>query len=128
MITVYYDGKCGLCSKEINYYKRIAPPNIFNWHDITRDAETFTQKGYLLTDGLKALHAEDAEGHMHIGVDAFILIWKQLKYWRYLGFCVGLPGIRHLANFAYRVFANWRFARLSHCQVALADEKQKVQA
>ena len=23
--TVFYDGKCGLCSKEINHYKKIAP-------------------------------------------------------------------------------------------------------
>ena len=27
MITVYYDGKCGLCSKEINYYNKISQVN-----------------------------------------------------------------------------------------------------
>ena len=25
LVTVFYDGKCGLCSKEINHYKKIAP-------------------------------------------------------------------------------------------------------
>ena len=35
LITVFYDGKCGLCSKEINHYKKIAPQGIFNWQDIT---------------------------------------------------------------------------------------------
>ena len=24
-VTVFYDGKCGLCSREINHYKKIAP-------------------------------------------------------------------------------------------------------
>ena len=37
MITVFYDGKCGLCSKEINHYIKIAPEGIFNWQDITKD-------------------------------------------------------------------------------------------
>jgi predicted DCC family thiol-disulfide oxidoreductase YuxK len=30
MITVFYDGKCGLCRREIEYYKRIALEGIFN--------------------------------------------------------------------------------------------------
>ncbi|MDE4948910.1 DUF393 domain-containing protein, partial [Francisella tularensis subsp. holarctica] len=28
MIKVFYDGLCGLCTKEINQYKKIAPKNI----------------------------------------------------------------------------------------------------
>ena len=39
LTKVFYDGKCGLCSKEINYYKRIAPKNIFEWHDIASNPE-----------------------------------------------------------------------------------------
>ena len=29
MIQVFYDGKCGLCAKEIEYYKGIVPQGIF---------------------------------------------------------------------------------------------------
>ena len=29
MIKVLYDGKCGLCNKEISYYKKIANNKIF---------------------------------------------------------------------------------------------------
>ena len=35
MITVFYDGKCSLCSKEIKYYRNIAPVETFYWLDIT---------------------------------------------------------------------------------------------
>ncbi|MGB2492066.1 MAG: DCC1-like thiol-disulfide oxidoreductase family protein, partial [Candidatus Puniceispirillum sp.] len=37
MIQIYFDGKCGLCSKEIRYYQHIAPEGIFAWHDVATD-------------------------------------------------------------------------------------------
>ncbi len=118
-ITVFYDGACGLCSKEIEHYKAIAPVEIFEWIDITRDFSVFESLGYQKADGLRALHALDHQRNMHIGVDAFILIWTQLKRWRILGFFVSLPIIRHLAAFLYKHFANWRFKKLGYgaCQI-----------
>ena len=70
MITVFYDGKCGLCSKEINYYKKISDDGIFNWQDVTESAEYLKQQGISLSEGLKLLHAKDSDGKLHIGVDA----------------------------------------------------------
>ena len=102
MITVVYDGKCGLCSKEINHYSKMAPPNIFNWQYITESADELNKEGISLSEGLRLLHAKDEEGLVHVGVDAFILIWKQLRRWRILAFLVGLPIIRQIANTAYR--------------------------
>jgi predicted DCC family thiol-disulfide oxidoreductase YuxK len=124
MITVFYDGKCGLCSKEISHYRKIAPSNTFNWQDITESADELNQEGITLAEGLRLLHAKDNSGQIHVGVDAFILIWKQLSRWRVLAFLVGLPIIRHIANAAYRTFANWRFKKLEHCQLAARQEKK----
>jgi predicted DCC family thiol-disulfide oxidoreductase YuxK len=123
MITVFYDGKCGLCSKEINYYRKIAPNDIFDWQDITKSADELKKEGISLTEGLKLLHAKDEKGLMHVGVDAFILIWMQLRQWRFLATFVRLPAIHQIANIAYTVFANWRFKRLEHCQLAVKQEK-----
>ena len=124
MITVFYDGKCGLCSKEINHYRKIAPSNIFNWQDITKSTSELNKEGITLAEGLRLLHAKDNSGQMHVGMDAFILIWKQLKRWRMLAFLAGLPIIRHITNAAYRAFANWRFKKLEHCQLAARQEKK----
>lgn len=123
MITVFYDGKCGLCSKEINYYRKIAPNDIFDWQDITKSADELKKEGISLTEGLKLLHAKDEKGLMHVGVDAFILIWMQLRQWRFLATFVRLPAIHQIANIAYTAFANWRFKRLEHCQLAVKQEK-----
>ncbi len=122
MITVFYDGKCGLCSKEINHYKKIAPKGVFDWQDITESTEALTPYGITLAEGLKYLHVRDEKGAMHIGVDAFILIWRQLARWRVVAFFVALPLIHPLAKLAYRAFANQRFNRLEHCQLAAKQD------
>lgn len=122
MITVFYDGKCGLCSREINHYRKIAPQGIFSWQDITESAVELEEQGISLAQGLKLLHVKDASGEMHTGVDAFILIWRQLRRWHVLALFVGLPVVRQIANLTYRVFADWRFKRLAHCQLA-AEQK-----
>jgi predicted DCC family thiol-disulfide oxidoreductase YuxK len=124
MITVFYDGKCGLCCKEINHYRKIAPRGIFAWQDITQCADELKQAGVSLAQGLKWLHAKDDNGQLHVGVDAFILIWKQLKRWRILATFVALPLIRQLANIAYLAFANRRFKRLKHCQLAAKKDTE----
>ena len=117
MIQVYFDGKCGLCSKEIRYYQRIAPQGVFLWHDIATDPVPLAQHDISQEAALRQLHSQDAAGHWHIGVDAFALIWRHLRYWAVLSVIVKLPVINQLAQFAYRRFADYRFARLSHCQV-----------
>jgi predicted DCC family thiol-disulfide oxidoreductase YuxK len=125
MITVFYDGKCGLCRKEIEHYKCIAPESIFDWQDITINNSTLEALGILYTDGLKLLHAQDSQGNMHVGVDAFLLIWDQIPRWRIVAIIVSLPIIRPVANMAYKAFATWRFSRLAHCQIALKSQTQE---
>ena len=119
MITVFYDGKCGLCAREISHYRRIAPDGIFNWQDITQCPGALDAHGVSFAEGLKLLHAEDAQGRLHVGVDAFVLIWRQIRAWRILAAFIALPLVRQGAGLVYRVFAAWRFGRLSHCRLAL---------
>lgn len=123
MIKVFYDGKCGLCRREIDYYQTIAPDDVFEWVDITLDASGLEGLGVTYAEGLKLLHAQDAQGKLHVGVDAFILIWRHLPLWRVLSFIVGSGFIRPIAKFAYSAFAAWRFKRLAHCQIAIKPKE-----
>ena len=117
-VTVYYDGKCGLCRKEISHYKKIATEGQFIWSDIAHDAAPLSQLDVSQMDALRRLHATDRNGKLHIGVDAFILIWGQLPTWRPLAILVGLPVVRYIAAMLYNRFADYRFARLEHCQIS----------
>ena len=115
MITVFYDGKCGLCRREIEHYKKIAPPEVFAWQDITIFSETFLRKGYSVKDGLKALHVEDHMGVMHTGVDAFVIIWQKLpRPWSLLPLLLSIPLIMPMTEKLYFAFAAWRFNKLGY--------------
>ena len=118
MIQIYFDGKCGLCSKEIRYYQHIAPEGIFAWYDVATDPAPLQPLGVEQADALRRLHALDSQNKMHIGVDAFIVIWQHLPRWHLLAAFISLPGIRHFANFTYARFADYRFKRLPHCQIS----------
>ena len=118
MIEVFFDGKCGLCSKEIAYYKSIAPSGIFAWMDIATDASPLAAHQISQADALRHLHVRDAAGDWHIGAAAFLVIWRQLRYWRFLAVLVGLPIIHQIAAIVYNRFADYRFAKLVHCQIA----------
>ena len=124
MISVFFDGKCNLCSKEIDYYQRIAPKNTFNWVDITKTPGELDKFEIKLSDGLRLMHVADSNGNIFTGVDAFIIMWKQIKYWKFLGLFVSLPIVKQIANLLYQYFADWRFNRYEHCLIAQENEKR----
>lgn len=64
MIQVFYDGKCGLCSKEINHYKKIAPKNIFQWIDVNDSKVNFDKQPFDKVEALKFLHVKDNNGNI----------------------------------------------------------------
>lgn len=118
MIIVFYDGQCGLCQKEIRYYQSIAPDHLFDWQDITVNKKVLEEVGISYDKALRLFHAQDASGQIYIGVDAFILIWRQLPKWRILAMFVSLPLVKQLTNLAYQWFAAWRFKRQGYCQLS----------
>jgi predicted DCC family thiol-disulfide oxidoreductase YuxK len=56
-------------------------------------------------------------------VAAFTAIWYGLNYWRYLAIIINLPLLRPIVTFAYDRFADYRFSRLTHCQIAARTAK-----
>lgn len=118
MIRIFYDGACGLCRREINHYRKVAPEGVFDWVDVMANPTALANEPMSLADALMELHAKDDNGVMHVGVDAFLLIWRNIPSWRLVGTIAGFPPVTALMRAVYPVFARWRFARLAHCQVA----------
>ncbi len=124
MITVFYDDKCGLCKKEIRVYQKQDKKGVFLWQPLSElkfDPET---QSFSLVQALEKLHVRDNQGNLKIGVDAFIVIWKHLPYWKYLGLCASFAPIKWSLDLAYSQFAKRRFKRLDHCQIALREQSR----
>ena len=119
MLTVFYDGKGGLCSREIGHYMKISPPATFIWHDIANDPKHLEKINVSQSDALRRLHVFDQAGSIYVGIDAFIAIWKKLPRWRLLALICAIPGVRSILNLLYNKFADWKFSRSAHCQMSI---------
>jgi predicted DCC family thiol-disulfide oxidoreductase YuxK len=117
MIKVFYDDRCLLCLREIEYYKKISPPAIINWCGINQNISLLEKHGISYIESLKMLHAINAEGKIYCGIDSFIIIWQQLAGWKWLARLIKLPVIYQVSKYLYRVFAIWRFNRLTYCEI-----------
>jgi predicted DCC family thiol-disulfide oxidoreductase YuxK len=117
-IKVYFDGNCGLCSKEINYYNKIDKKNIFEWVNIYTHDTDLKKLGITKSEALMELHALDENDKIYKGIDSFILIWKNLSFfWSILGILVSFYPIYLTAKFAYKKFAIQRFNKLGYCDI-----------
>lgn len=106
-LTVFYDGGCPACSREIDLYRRRETAGRVAWVDLWRAGDALHAHGIAFDEAMRFLHAVDADGARHVGVDAFIEIWRRIPGFGAAAFAVGLPGVRTLAGAAYRAFAVW---------------------
>ena len=118
MIKILYDQHCSLCLKEINYYKSIAPKGIFMWCNLHKHNKLLHKYGITYNDALLSLHAIDDKDRIYRGIDAFCLLWNNLKRWRLLSFIIKLPLIYFISKIFYSYFAQWRFNKMKYCKVS----------
>ena len=77
-ITVYYDGLCQLCSREIDHYRTMNGAERISFIDITSAGFDALAEGLDPRKIHESLHVRSSDGQVHVGVDAFIRIWSQL--------------------------------------------------
>lgn len=103
--------------KKLHIIKKIAPDAVFNWLDITKDKTALNALNISLSDALKELHVQDTQGKILKGIDAFVVIWRNLPKFKYLAWFISLPCIKQIAQFCYLKFAAWRFKKSAHCKI-----------
>ncbi len=116
MLTVFFDGKCGMCNREINFYRRIAKKGAFKWQDVTDSSMNFDNEQFSLEQSLKLFHVKDKDNKLFVGVDAFLIIWSKIPFFKWLAKLGSLPVIYPILNKAYHAFAKWRFGRITYCK------------
>jgi len=107
-LIVYYDGGCPVCCWEVSAYSKLDRARRIHWIDIVALSESALPEGKTREDLLNRFHALDNNRSWHVGVDAFAVIWKHLPGFRRFSWLFVMPGIRYLAELAYRGFLKWQ--------------------
>ncbi len=105
---VYYNSACPVCNAGIkDQRQRMEQCHAENpeWVDVHNHPEALAKIDSSLEQVRERLHVCDADGNMHIGIDAFIYLWQQTTKQRWLAYCVRLPIIYQLSRLIYNGFA-----------------------
>ncbi|HEY7773184.1 MAG TPA: DUF393 domain-containing protein [Marinagarivorans sp.] len=100
--TVYYDGQCSICAREI---KHLEPRSSLAFVDIHGEAELPKSKHALLAE----LHVLGDEGPL-MGFDANLYLWRMSGYEKRAQVCAA-PVIYPIAKAVYEYWAKWRYRR-----------------
>ena len=76
--TVYFDGACPVCSKEIATYKKWHGADRIQWVDASACQEHDLGVALNREAALARLHLRDADGKLLQGAAAFVELWKHL--------------------------------------------------
>lgn len=106
-LTVYYDGACPVCAREIGFYRGRQGAERIDWIDVAAPGAA-TGPGFTRDAALRRIHVRRADGTLASGAAAFAEIWRQLPGFRRLGLAVGAPPVRPVAELAYRGFLRLR--------------------
>ncbi|UYY77995.1 thiol-disulfide oxidoreductase DCC family protein [Sphingomonas sp. R1] len=104
-LTVWYDGGCPLCTREIALMRRLDRKARLRFVDVS-DGTTACplDRGALLA----RFHVSDAHGHFYSGAAAFAAMWRAIPLLRPLGLLALLPGMTWVLERLYRAFLRVR--------------------
>ncbi|WP_192983118.1 thiol-disulfide oxidoreductase DCC family protein [Pseudomonas sp. EggHat1] len=126
-LTLYYDGDCPLCAREIGMLRRHASPQRLLLVDIAAADFDPMPLGVPLNAMQDRLHARWADGEWLLGLDASLWSWEAAGLGIWVAPLRWRP-LRPLLEWGYRLFCRLRphLARLPHPDGATRCRKGKV--
>ena len=111
-LTVYFDGACPVCSREIAMYRRQPGAEACTWVDAaTCDAADLGQD-LSRPAALARFHVRRPDGRLVDGARGFAELWQTLPRWARLGRIAGFGPMPELLDAGYRLFlvlrTRWR--------------------
>jgi predicted DCC family thiol-disulfide oxidoreductase YuxK len=113
---LYYNSACPVCRTGIEQQRATMDQRLpdgsdtIAWCDIATAPEAAQEIDRSVDQIRHSLHMVDSDGRLLVGADVAIAVWAMTPGRRWLGWLVGLPGIRQLARWGYNRFADRLFA------------------
>jgi 3-demethoxyubiquinol 3-hydroxylase len=108
-ITVFFDGGCPLCRREVGIYQRASVGLPVHWHDVNRD-DVDLPSGLDRQTALARFHVlrHGPQPKILSGAKAFALLWRHIPGWKWLGSIASMPFISSILEAAYQFFLWFR--------------------
>jgi len=106
-LTVWYDGDCPICAREIGFYRRRAGAAAIRWVNL-RDAGGPLPPGSSREAALGRLNVQRPDGTLHDGVQAFRALWSALPALRWAAVLTRPRPMQQLLAIGYAAFLRWR--------------------
>jgi predicted DCC family thiol-disulfide oxidoreductase YuxK len=106
-LTVFFDGHCPLCTKEIALLKQLDTRQKLHFEDIHAIDFVYRYPYIDVVAADRRLHGQLANGQIITGLDVTAQAWSLVGHHRWLQI-LRWPVIRWFADLAYLVFARFR--------------------
>ncbi|HIC79372.1 MAG TPA: DUF393 domain-containing protein [Kiloniellaceae bacterium] len=107
-LTVFYDGACPLCRREIAFYQGRRGAEAVEWCDVSKMAGSEVTPGLPRDAALARFHVREASGSLVSGGAAFARLWEELPAFRVLGRTFRSAPMRWLIDRSYDLFLHLR--------------------
>jgi predicted DCC family thiol-disulfide oxidoreductase YuxK len=87
--TLYFDGDCPVCSREVAMYRRQPGADGVCWIDVARCEGADLGPGLTREAAMARLHLRRPDGRLVSGAEAFAALWQALPSWSWLGRLLG---------------------------------------
>jgi predicted DCC family thiol-disulfide oxidoreductase YuxK len=101
-LTVYYDGSCPICSREIGFYRARPGADGFDWVNVAGDGSEALGPGLSRDAALARMHVRRADGALLtgaaalpkcggvcLGSDCWVRCFRYRRSWRSLNWATG---------------------------------------
>ncbi len=99
-VTVWYDGDCPLCSREIAWLRRLDRRGGIDFVNLAAGGSCPLDRATLL----ERFHAREADGPLVSGAAAFAAMWRAIPVLRPFGRLARIPTVLWMLERAYRLF------------------------
>jgi predicted DCC family thiol-disulfide oxidoreductase YuxK len=108
LCTVYFDGACPVCRREIAHYRSRAGGESIAWVDASGCDEDALGPGLDRVRAMQRFHVRRPDGSLVSGAAAFAEIWRQLPGLRWAGRLASLPPVLAVLEAGYAFFLRVR--------------------
>ena len=103
-LTIYYDGACPVCSREIAMYRRQAGAEQSEWVDASTCPESALGAGLSRGAALARFHVRRSDGTLVDGMRGFASLWRTLPRFAWAGRIASFGPLSSLLAAAYNAF------------------------